>query len=246
MNTINISKSLVIAAIVSMAMAAQSQAEPVPLLTPGDQIIGGLLLDPDFIEGLVGTTGGVNNWPAAEPPEDLIDGFYGGGGAKYLNFAELNTGVIITPSGATGGLPSTVTSMTLWVANDAVDRDPTSFELYGTNLPVVPGGPGSTYLLSDFTLVDSGDLLLPDPRNDPSVAVTGPPFMGFHQTVAISASSAYTSYMLIFPTVKNEAGANSMQISEVQFEGELIPEPTSFLLAALGLLGLLGFARRRK
>jgi len=35
MNTINISKSLVIAAIVSMAMAAQSQAEPIPLLTPG-------------------------------------------------------------------------------------------------------------------------------------------------------------------------------------------------------------------
>lgn len=98
-------------------------APPTSCFPPSDQIIGGVLTAPNFVQGAVGTAASVNNWPAAEPPIELIDGLYGGGGAKYLNFAELNTGVIITP--AVGAM--VVTSMTLWTANDAVDRDPASY-----------------------------------------------------------------------------------------------------------------------
>lgn len=111
--------------------------------------------------GLVGFTAGGNNWPGAEPPEELIDGFFGGGGAKYLNFAELNTGVIITPStGAT-----VANRMTLWTANDAEPRDPTSYELYGANVEITQGGPGITYSKSDFTLISQGALTLPTDRS---------------------------------------------------------------------------------
>ena len=68
--------------------------------------------------------------------------------------------------------------------------------------------------------------------------------MGFGQTVSFDNSDAYSSYMLIFPDVKDAPAANSMQISEVQFQGEVVPEPSAFALAGLAGLGLL-FRRRR-
>jgi len=119
-------KKVVLAAIASLSLAGNALAEA--LLSPSDQMIGGILTATDFVQGTAGTAADVNNWPDAEPPGELIDGFHGGGGAKYLNFFKLNTGVIITPvAGAT-----VVTSMTLWTANDAVERAPASYELYGT------------------------------------------------------------------------------------------------------------------
>jgi len=185
------------------------------LLSPADQIIGGILNDTNFVEGTVSTTGGGNNWPGAEPPEELIDGSYGGGGAKYLNFFELNTGVIITPaSGAT-----VVNRMTFWTANDAEPRDPSSYELYGTNTAIVKGGPGTTYKKSEFTLISEGTLELPSERAATPTPIGEAPFStGPLQTVDFANTKSYTSYMLIFPTVKDAASANSMQVSEVAFE----------------------------
>lgn len=188
------------------------------LLSPSDQVIGGRLTETEFVQGVDGTAAGVNNWPAAEPPEELIDGFYGGGNAKYLNFFEFDTGVIITPAaGAT-----VVTSMTLWTANDAVDRDPVDYELYGTNVEIVKGAPGTSYEKSEFTLISEGPLALPADRNVTATPIGDPPFSsGFLQTVEIENSSSYTSYMLIFPNVLNPAAANSMQLSEAAFEGQI-------------------------
>lgn len=184
------------------------------LLSPADQIIGGILTDTEFVEGLVSTAGGGNNWPGAEPPEELIDGSFGGGGAKYLNFFEINTGVIITPvSGAT-----VVNRMTLWTANDSEERDPASYELYGSNTAIVKGGPGTTYTKSDFTLISEGPLELPAERALVETPIGDAPFStGPLQTVDFDNTGSYTSYMLIFPTVK-DASANSMQVSEVAFE----------------------------
>jgi len=77
---------------------------------PGDPVLGVVAVagQPYSAIAVVGTAAGVNNYPAAEPPEEAIDDIGPSptplGGAKYLNFAELNTGLIISPS--RGALPS--------------------------------------------------------------------------------------------------------------------------------------------
>ncbi len=213
----------------SLLLSWATSASAVNLLVPSDFIIGGVSDGFNFNVGIAGTTAGVNNWPAAEPPTDLINGFIGGPGEKYLNFAELNTGVIFTPAAGS----SWVNTMTLYVANDAPERDPTSFLLYGTNVPI--SGPGP-FPISDFTLIAGDGLGLPATRD--TVTDT----TGFSETVFIGSPNAYTSYMLIFPTVNNSATANSMQISELQIDATLVPEPGTAALAALAL----GLAARRR
>lgn len=69
-----------------------------------------------------------NTWPTVESPDHAIDDQYN----KYLNFAELNAGVIITAETARRPI-----QMIIWTANDFPERDPTSFELYGSNSTLV-------------------------------------------------------------------------------------------------------------
>ncbi len=216
------------------ALATSSlSASAANLLVPSDPIIGGALIGSDFQVGVVGTAGGAHNWPAADPPQDMINGIIGGGGEKYLNFFRLNTGVIITPA-ASASASLLINTMTLWTANDAVERDPSDYQLYGTNSAISGGGP---FALSLFTLINEDSLALPADRDALADAT------GFSQTVTIGATAAYTSYLLVFPNVKGPAG-NSMQISEVQFDASpAIPEPGS---ASLGALALLGLMRRRR
>ena len=99
--------------------------------------------------------------------------------------------------------------MELWVAEDAVERDPASYQLYGTNAAIPALTSGNTVALSSFTLLSSGTLTLPATRDGTQDAT------GLSQIVPIPNSTAYASYLLVFPTVKGPA-ANSMQISEVQ------------------------------
>jgi hypothetical protein len=56
-----------------------------------------------------------------------------------------------------------------------------------------------------WTLIDSGSVDLPSERR-----TLGP-------VVPVNNSTAYASYRVIFPTVKDEAAANSMQLAEIQF-----------------------------
>ncbi|MCP5537173.1 MAG: PEP-CTERM sorting domain-containing protein [Akkermansiaceae bacterium] len=65
------------------------------------------------------------------------------------------------------------------------------------------------------------------------------------QSIHVDATESYTAYLLYFPTVSDESNANSMQLSEVQFTGIAIPEPTSILLLGIGCLGF-GFGRSRR
>ncbi|MEM7315913.1 MAG: lamin tail domain-containing protein, partial [Planctomycetota bacterium] len=119
---------------------------------------------------------------------------------KYLNFGEENSGIIVTPNFGS----STVRSFRLTTANDAVERDPTSYELYGTN-DTIQSRDNSTGLGENWTLIDSGSLSLPNARR------TNAP------VVNVSNSTAYRSYKLMFPTVKNAAAANSMQVADIRF-----------------------------
>jgi len=113
---------------------------------------------------------------------------------KYLNFDKLNTGFTVTPR---VGL-SVVQCLTLTSANDAPERDPASYVLSGS------------YDGTNFTQISAGPV---------------PTFTTRFQKVTIRFENEipYLSYRLVFPTVANEAAANSMQISEVELLGFLAP-----------------------
>jgi hypothetical protein len=113
---------------------------------------------------------------------------------KYLNFDKLNTGFTVTPR---VGL-SVVQCITLTSANDAPERDPASYVLSGS------------YDGTNFTQIASG-------------TVPAFPSRFFKQTIQFPNNTPYLTYRLIFPTVANEAAANSMQISEVELLGFLAP-----------------------
>jgi hypothetical protein len=168
--------------------------------------------------------GPASRTPGAEGVANVLDG---DSATKYLNFGKDNTGLIVTPA-ATGN----VFAMVITTANDAAERDPTSYILYGTNDPIQSqahsdGNGGETW-----TEIKSGALAPPTER-----------FTDF--TAFIGSSDVYASYKVVFPTVRDAAAANSMQIADLQFSNvALIPEPSMLALAMLGGLALTT-ARRR-
>ena len=198
--------------------------------------------------GVEGFSAGINNWPTNEPPSAIIDG----AGQKYLNFGEFNTGVVVTP----GSSGTVATKMTLWSANDAEPRDPASYLLFGTNSVIG----GTSFDSSLFTLISNGPLSLPASRNGGGAAALDP---ANSFTVNFANSDAYDTYMVLFPTVKDDSSANSMQVAEIQLfdaadnglftpgdsilgvqSAAAIPEASTALLTLLGLGAILG--RRRK
>jgi hypothetical protein len=164
--------------------------------------------------------------PGAETPARGIDNQPS---TKYLNFGEEKSGIIIT--NAQG--PVDVNFMKLTTANDAVERDPTSYELYGTNNPITSVNNSNSNGTEVWTLISSGPLSLPDTRFTSVV-------------VPINSPANYTSYRLIFPTVKNAGTANSMQIADIQFatNAAQVPEPATMVFVALGL-ACAALSRRR-
>ena len=134
-----------------------------------------------------------NNSPGSEGVANAIDN----APTKYLNFDRLNTGFTVTPH---VGL-SVVQCLTLTSANDAPERDPSSYMLSGS------------YDGSTFVLISSNAV--------PSFGPTGTNRF-FKVVIPIANNTAYLSYRLIFPTVVGPGG-NSMQISEVELLGFLAP-----------------------
>ena len=169
-------------------------------------------------------------YPPTERPLEAIDGLKTSG-SKYLNFGREGTGLIITPSKG-----STIAkAIQLTTANDTPSRDPSHYELYGTN-ETIKSYENSLGNLENWSLISSGDITLPDTRN-----VDGD-VIGFD-----SNTTAYTSYKLIFTENKGPdtgtGSANSIQFSEVAIF-DSVPEPTTLGVLALG--GLVVGARRRR
>jgi len=140
------------------------------------------------------------DWPAAETPALAFDNNVN---TKFLHFKGETqaTGVIVTPSvGST-----VVTGLTFTTANDAVERDPIAFELYGSNDSA--DGP--------WTLIASGDIV------DFAGADPWPRFTINATPIAFANETAYAHYEVLFPAVRNPASANSMQIAEIELLGLL-------------------------
>ena len=141
---------------------------------------------------------GDSNSPGNEAAPNAINGSL----AKYLNFGKLNSGFIVTPS-----TPGTVVNkFQITTANDATERDPSAWQLFGTNSAIASTA-HSNGNAEAWTLIGSGALSLPDARDTLGAVVN------------VSNSTAYNSYKLIFTGVKNAAAANSMQFAEIQFFG---------------------------
>ena len=210
----------------ALGLTSQLQAQ---LFSPTDAILGGERVGGQFVVGTAGTTANINNWPAGESPDHAIDGV----GQKYLNFGREDTGFIVTP----GSGSSVVTKLKFWTANDAEPRDPASFELWGTNAAISGAGP---FALAGFEMIAGGPLALPTSRNPGGTADLN---SANSQIVSFSNTDAYTSYLVLFPTVKDGGAANSMQISEVQAN---IPEPSTLaLVVVVAGLAVVRFRRQR-
>jgi hypothetical protein len=160
----------------------------------------------DTVQGVpndgVTTGGNDNGWPAAETPDLVIDD---NTATKFLHFKGETepTGFQITPLvGAT-----VVTAVTLTTANDAPERDPASFELYGSNGTI--DGP--------YTLIASGDVV------DFTQADPWPRFTKNTTPITFDNDVAYAHYQVLFPTVRTPGSANSMQIAEVELIGVVAP-----------------------
>jgi hypothetical protein len=125
-----------------------------------------------------------NNSPSNEGPANAFDN---NPNTKYLNFDKQNAGVTVQLNAG-----RVVTSFKLTTANDAVERDPTSYKLYGSN-------DGSTW-----TLIQQGTLSLSDNRFSVS------------NDIPVTNSTAYVYYFMIFPSIKNNSG-NSVQIAEITY-----------------------------
>jgi len=155
------------------------------LLAPGNSIIPIRDVDP----------APSSNSPAAEGALNAIDRNIN---SKYLNFGEERSGFIVTPSAGS----FIVNGFQIVTANDAEVRDPASWQLYGTNDPIVTPNNGIGNA-ENWTLIDSGALSLPADR------LADGPIVPINNT-----QGAFSSYRMIFPTVKDAAAANSMQIAE--------------------------------
>ena len=130
----------------------------------------------------------------SEGPNNVFDGNVN---TKYLNRDVNNPGFIVTPKAG----KTTVKSMKFWTANDSPDRDPTSWALYGTDEAIVSTD-NSTGLAENWTLIASGNVALTDDRK-----AEGP-------LLVFDNDTAYTSYKLIFPSLK---GTALFQIADTLF-----------------------------
>ncbi|MCF7975121.1 MAG: CotH kinase family protein [Phycisphaerae bacterium] len=135
------------------------------------------------------------NSPANEDVAKAIDN---NPQTKYLNFDKLYAGFTVRTDEL-----SVVEGLRLTSANDAPDRDPTTFVLSGS--------------LDGQTFV-------------PIAAGNIPNFSNRFMTMEIRFANdrAYTHYRLLFPTVRQANAAVAMQIAEVEFLGRMGPAPIAF------------------
>ena len=133
--------------------------------------------------------------------------------SKYLNFGLVAgppfsgpVGLVVSPAAGA----SVVTALRFYTANDAPERDPADYILEGSN----NGG-------TSYTLIASNSVVMPDGRNAAALQLS--PTTQAVREVRFANTSAYTTYRLTFSRVRNGATANSVQIGEIEFLGNVVP-----------------------
>jgi alpha-tubulin suppressor-like RCC1 family protein len=154
------------------------------------QVLGGWVNNGNFTIGSAGST-----WPSAESPDKVVDA---NTDSKFLTFRNNNAGVILKPTNSN----LVFNRLSLWTANDSPDRDPASYIIYGSTSNLT-GSAGTNIPISSLTAIASGNVTLQNARR------TGPTVIQFANSVA------YTSYVVVFPTVRNSSEPLT-QISEIQ------------------------------
>ena len=102
-----------------VALCTDSSIAQTPILQPNEPLIAVDI-----------TPSNLSDYPGGESPAKAIDGIIppmgSGTGNKYLNFGQIDTGLLVTPvAGAT-----TVTGIQLATANDAIGfRDPKTYAI---------------------------------------------------------------------------------------------------------------------
>jgi hypothetical protein len=144
------------------------------------------------------------DWPGAETPDLAVDDNVN---TKFLHFKGETepSGIQIAPAAGV----SVVSGLTLTTANDSPNRDPISYEIYGSNDSI--DGP--------YELIAAGDV------NDFAQAADWPRFTRNATTIAFDNTVPYAFYQVLFPTVRDAATANSMQIAEIELIGEVLHKP---------------------
>lgn len=182
-------------------------AAAAPLMSPGDFIIA---VDTDVSHYSEEQTG-------AEIVDAAIDGSYL---SKYLNFGGDYTGLMVTTLNGEVGVPSTVKSIRFHSANDADDRDPMSWSLWGStdvfSYDEMQGLRNSDSSAATWSYIAAGATGLPTDRNSPG------PLLTFANT------AAYPTYRIVFDELR---GAGSfMQIAEVELFESVSGSGSSVLL----------------
>ena len=180
-----------------------SQGTNPPLAVAMADARGGQLSGGNFTFGSIGRTSPGTNWDASETPDHAMDGNVN---TKFMIFRSTGAGLIASPQAGAARM----NTLTLWTANDSPERDPASYEVYG--FPTRITQTSGTLAVSGGTLLGSGTLTLPSTRNSGPVQVT------------FNNSTAYASYLVVFPTVKNSPSTNMTQFSELQFSYNGLPD----------------------
>lgn len=221
-------KAVALGAVALLGLLLSAQTASAALLTlddvtlPGDPVVVVHGVDDNDADG-------ATNPPAAEGVANAINN----NTTKYLNFNDYGSGFIVTPSQGAGVGGTIVRGIRLYSANDAPERDPSSFLLEGA---ATANGPFTVIYGSTITLPGGGA------NRNPGGEEINPNVHDYAEVLFANAVS-YSAYRVTFPTLRDASGANSMQIGEVELLGTIIPEPTTLGLLGLGALGLL---RRRR
>ena len=185
--------SLIFVVVCTLLLGGMIQAAGLDITAPGDTVLG---------------VPNDNDWPGTETPDLAIDD---NTATKYLHFKGFTqpTGFQVTPSAS----QTIVVGLTFTTANDATERDPVGFELYGSNVSI--NGP--------YTLIASGDIV------DFSQTAAWPRLTKTETPILFDNDVAYDHYQVLFTAVRTPGSANSMQISEVELLGmsliSVSPEP---------------------